>query len=129
MLTQVNPSLRTGTPVLDTHIAKAPQVGLQSGFQLVCEVLGDTSPITLDQQSPGVALAGLLHHRSGGRLDRNRVKRLGLVSGIIMVVLGFWLGGSYFITKAQTLLVFAGVWALMRGLMDIVLSFQVKKLA
>ncbi len=54
---------------------------------------------------------------------------LSLVSGIILVVLGFWLGGSYFITKTQTLLVFAGVWALMRGIMDIVLSFQVKKLA
>ena len=54
---------------------------------------------------------------------------LGLVSGIIMLVLGFWLAGEYFITQARTLLVFAGVWALMRGIMDIIMAFQIKKLA
>lgn len=54
---------------------------------------------------------------------------MSLVAGIIMIVLGFWLGGQFLIVKAETLLIFAGIWALMRGIMDIVMSFQVKKLA
>lgn len=53
---------------------------------------------------------------------------LSLVSGIIMVVLGFWLGGQFLITKAETLLIFAGIWALLRGITDIVASFQIKNL-
>jgi len=53
---------------------------------------------------------------------------LSLIAGILMVALGFWLGGQFFITKVHTLLVFAGIWALMRGILDIVLAFQVKKL-
>lgn len=54
---------------------------------------------------------------------------MSLVSGIIMVALGFWLGGQFLVTKAETLLIFAGVWALMRGITDIVASFQIKDLA
>ena len=54
---------------------------------------------------------------------------LSLVSGIIMVALGFWLGGQFLVTKAETLLIFAGVWALMRGITDIVASFQIKDIA
>ena len=33
-----------------------------------------------------------------------------------MVVLAFWTGGQFFIEKQYTLLVFAGIWALMSGL-------------
>ncbi len=52
---------------------------------------------------------------------------LNLVAGIIMVVMGFWLGGQFFITKAYTLLVFAGIYALMKGVTDIVLAFEIKR--
>ncbi len=52
---------------------------------------------------------------------------LGLVSGIIMVVMGFWLGGQFLITKAYTLLVFAGVYALMKGVTDLILAFEVRR--
>lgn len=38
-------------------------------------------------------------------------------------------GGQFFFTKAATLLVFAGIWALMRGILDIVTAFQVTSLA
>lgn len=51
-----------------------------------------------------------------------------LISGIIMVALGFWLSGQFLFTKAETLLVFAGIWALLRGISDIVASFQIKNL-
>ena len=54
---------------------------------------------------------------------------LSLVAGIIMVVMGFWLSGQFLFAKAETLLIFAGIWALMRGILSIVTAFQVKKLA
>ena len=53
---------------------------------------------------------------------------LGLISGIAMVVLGFWTGGQFFIDKAYLLLVFAGIWALMHGVTDIVKAFTVRHL-
>jgi uncharacterized membrane protein HdeD (DUF308 family) len=40
---------------------------------------------------------------------------LGLISGILMTVLGFWTAGQFWIDKAYLLLVFAGIWALMEG--------------
>jgi uncharacterized membrane protein HdeD (DUF308 family) len=58
----------------------------------------------------------------------NELWWLGLVSGILMVVLAFYTGGQFFIEKAYTLLVFAGIWALMQGVKDIVLAFQLRKL-
>ena len=51
---------------------------------------------------------------------------LGLISGPMMIVLAFWTSGQFFITKAYTLLVFAGIWALMHGISDIVRAFQVR---
>jgi uncharacterized membrane protein HdeD (DUF308 family) len=52
---------------------------------------------------------------------------LGLISGIIMVILGFWAGGQFFATKAYLLLVFAGIWLLLHGVSDIVKAFQIRK--
>lgn len=54
---------------------------------------------------------------------------LGLVSGIVMVVLGFWLGGQFLVTQAATLLIFVGIWAMVRGILDIVAAFSIKGLA
>ena len=53
---------------------------------------------------------------------------LGLLSGLLMLVLAFWTSGQFFIEKAYTLLVLAGVWALMKGFVDIVRAFQVRGL-
>jgi uncharacterized membrane protein HdeD (DUF308 family) len=53
---------------------------------------------------------------------------LGLLSGVLMVILAFWTGGQFFIEKAYTLLVFAGVWALMHGITDIARAFAVRSL-
>jgi Short repeat of unknown function (DUF308) len=60
--------------------------------------------------------------------DGNPVWWLGLVSGILMIVLAFWTSGQFFLEKAYTLLVFAGIWALMHGIMDIVRAFKVRGL-
>jgi uncharacterized membrane protein HdeD (DUF308 family) len=53
---------------------------------------------------------------------------LGLISGILMLVIAFWTSGQFFIEKAYTLLVMAGIWALMKGITDIVRAFQVRSL-
>ena len=51
---------------------------------------------------------------------------LGLVAGVLMVVLAFWTSGQFFIEKAYTLLVFAGIWALMQGIVNIAAAFAVR---
>jgi len=52
--------------------------------------------------------------------EGNRLWWFGLVSGILMVVLGFWAAGQFFFDKAYTLLVFAGIWAMSKGILDII---------
>jgi uncharacterized membrane protein HdeD (DUF308 family) len=59
--------------------------------------------------------------------DVNELWWLGLVSGILMVILAFYTGGQFFIEKAYVLLVFAGIWALLNGVTDIVRAFQLRK--
>lgn len=54
---------------------------------------------------------------------------LNLVSGILMLGLGFWLSGQFLLTQAAALLVFAGIWAMMRGILDITLFFTLKSAA
>jgi hypothetical protein len=56
----------------------------------------------------------------------NPVWWLGLIGGILMVIMAFWTSGQFFIEKAYVLLVFAGVWAMMQGVTDIVRAFAVR---
>jgi uncharacterized membrane protein HdeD (DUF308 family) len=58
----------------------------------------------------------------------NPVWWLGLISGVLMTTMAFWTAGQFFITKAYVLLVFAGIWALMQGVGDIVRAFAVHRL-
>lgn len=53
---------------------------------------------------------------------------LGLIAGIMMIGLGFWAESQLFEVRAYTLLVFAGVWALIHGITDIIKAFQIKRL-
>ena len=53
---------------------------------------------------------------------------LTLFSGIMMIVLAFWVSGQFFLDRAYILLVFAGVWGLMTGVIDIVRAFQLRRL-
>jgi uncharacterized membrane protein HdeD (DUF308 family) len=52
---------------------------------------------------------------------------LNLISGILMTGIAFWTAGQLFATKAFTLLVFAGIWALMQGTNDIVRALEVRR--
>jgi uncharacterized membrane protein HdeD (DUF308 family) len=54
---------------------------------------------------------------------------LTLIAGILAIILAFWTEGQFFITKVYTLLVFAGIWALMHGITDIIRAFQIRRLA
>ncbi len=60
--------------------------------------------------------------------ELNELWWLGLIGGILMIIIAFWTGGQFFIEKAYVLLVFAGIWALMQGVTDIVRAFQIRRL-
>ena len=53
---------------------------------------------------------------------------LTLISGILMTVMAFWVSGQFFVVRAYTLLIFAGVWAMTTGIIDIVRAFQIREL-
>jgi uncharacterized membrane protein HdeD (DUF308 family) len=53
---------------------------------------------------------------------------LGLLSGIIMFVLAFWVAGQFFFERVYILLVFAGIWAMLQGITDVIRAFQLKRL-
>lgn len=53
---------------------------------------------------------------------------VGLIGGALMMVMAFWTSGQFYIQKAYTLLVFAGIWALMQGITDIIRAFAVRSL-
>lgn len=63
-----------------------------------------------------------------GSRSENDLWWLSLVAAIIMVVLAFWLSGQFLIEKAYTLLIFAGAWALMEGIINFIRAFQIRKL-
>jgi uncharacterized membrane protein HdeD (DUF308 family) len=54
---------------------------------------------------------------------------LHLVAGILMIFQGFWLSGQFMITQAAALLIFAGIWAMMRGFLDITAFFTMRDVA
>ena len=53
---------------------------------------------------------------------------VGLVGGILMIILAFWTSGQLFIHKAYVLIVFAGIWALLQGITDIVRAFAIRSI-
>jgi uncharacterized membrane protein HdeD (DUF308 family) len=61
--------------------------------------------------------------------DYNDLWWLNLVAGILTMGLGFWMSGQFLLTQAAALLVFAGLWAMMRGILDITAFFAMKTAA
>ena len=53
---------------------------------------------------------------------------LGLISGVLMTCMAFWTAGQFFAEKAYTLLVFAGIWALIEGMNSIIRALAVREL-
>jgi uncharacterized membrane protein HdeD (DUF308 family) len=60
--------------------------------------------------------------------EENELWWVGLIAAIMMIIIAFWTGGQFFIEKQYTLLVFAGIWALLQGVTDVVKAFQIRKL-
>ncbi|HEY1357394.1 MAG TPA: DUF308 domain-containing protein [Thermoleophilaceae bacterium] len=54
---------------------------------------------------------------------------IGLIAGVLMIMLAFWTSGQFFVDKSYVLLVFAGIWALMHSVTDIVRAFAIRSLA
>ena len=52
---------------------------------------------------------------------------LTLIGGTLMTGMAFWVSGQFFVGRAYTLLIFAGVWAMTSGLIDIVRAFQIRE--
>lgn len=52
---------------------------------------------------------------------------LGLLAGILMFVIAFWTAGQFLIERVYILLVFAGAWALMQGVIDIIRAFEIRR--
>jgi uncharacterized membrane protein HdeD (DUF308 family) len=52
---------------------------------------------------------------------------LNLIAGILMGIIAFWVEGQFLIERVYTLLLFAGLWALMTGIIDIIRAFQIRK--
>jgi len=53
---------------------------------------------------------------------------LTLLSAVVMLGMGIWVGSQGLLEKGITLLVFAGVWALMHAVGDVIRAFQLRKL-
>jgi uncharacterized membrane protein HdeD (DUF308 family) len=51
---------------------------------------------------------------------------LGLTAGILLILLGFWAGQQLLVVKAQLLIFYVGLFALFRGIGQIVTAFQVR---
>ncbi len=60
--------------------------------------------------------------------DENELWWIGLIAGILMILLAFWTSGQFFFEKQYILIIFAGIWALMHGVTDIIRAFQIKRL-
>ena len=50
-----------------------------------------------------------------------------LIEGVLMTGVAFWTAGQFFAEKAYVLLVFAGIWALTKGVTDIVRAFEIRR--
>ncbi len=60
--------------------------------------------------------------------DFNDLWWMSLISGILLIILAFWTSGQFLLERAYTLLIFAGIWALVKGVTDIVRAFQLREL-
>jgi uncharacterized membrane protein HdeD (DUF308 family) len=58
--------------------------------------------------------------------DVNPVWGLGLLTGILEILLGFWASQQYFPARATLVLIWVGFYAIFRGIASIVIGFEVR---
>jgi uncharacterized membrane protein HdeD (DUF308 family) len=61
--------------------------------------------------------------------DSSEAWWLGLLTGILMILLGFWVSQQRFPATAVLLLIWVGLFALLRGISEIVIAFEVRRRA
>jgi uncharacterized membrane protein HdeD (DUF308 family) len=52
---------------------------------------------------------------------------ISIIAAILMIGLGFWAASQALVTQVYVLLIFAGVWALLHGVTDIVKAFMIRQ--
>jgi len=123
--------------VLKFNHASVVTVGVLTGIMFLVFAAEEFLLAALDQGTSrwvwaifGVLLtaAGIWTVQAFAERVFNDLWWLGLISGILMVGLAFWVSGQFFLTRAATLLVFAGIWAMVKGITDIVRAFQLRQL-
>lgn len=60
--------------------------------------------------------------------DEHPVWGLGLAVGILEILLAFWVSQQYFAPRAALIIIWVGIAAIFRGVTEIVLAFQIRKL-
>jgi hypothetical protein len=60
--------------------------------------------------------------------DVNELWGLGLLTGILELILGFWASQQFYPARAALILIWVGFMALFRGVSEIVLAFQIRRL-
>jgi uncharacterized membrane protein HdeD (DUF308 family) len=59
--------------------------------------------------------------------DANSAWWLGMVAGILEILLGFWASQQFYAVRGVLLLVWVGLFALFRGISEIVIAFEVRR--
>jgi uncharacterized membrane protein HdeD (DUF308 family) len=59
--------------------------------------------------------------------DINSAWWLGMVAGILEILLGFWASQQFYAVRGVLLLVWVGLFALFRGISEIVIAFEVRR--
>jgi uncharacterized membrane protein HdeD (DUF308 family) len=60
--------------------------------------------------------------------ETNSLWWMSLIAGILMILIAFWTGSQFIVTKIYTLLAFAGIWALLHGITDMIKAFEIRKI-
>jgi len=64
---------------------------------------------------------------SAGARDVNSAWWLGMLAGIVEILLGFWASQQYLSVRGMLLLVWVGLFALFRGISEIVIAFELRR--
>ena len=64
---------------------------------------------------------------SAGARDVNSAWWLGMVAGIVEILLGFWASQQFLSVRGMLLLVWVGLFALFRGISEIVIAFELRR--
>jgi uncharacterized membrane protein HdeD (DUF308 family) len=97
------------------------------GFWAVFNPVGTTAALAASLGLLFVLIAIFWFIEAFATKAANSLWWLTLVAAIIMLGMGIWVSSQGFLEKTITLLVFAGIWALVHAVGDFVRAFQLKK--